>query len=452
MWRASLPSGPHLRPGQGRANGAGLRSRWSARDFVRIVIDSPGRTRMLHLMIRMTQRIRNRAASLVLACTALAAVASQAWPQAAKEGGFQTSAPYAILIEADSGTVLFEKNADQPMYPSSMAKLMTSEVVFQAVREGKLKLDDEVTISENAWRKGGAPSGGSTMYAALNSRVRVDDLIKSVVIQSGNDACIALAEALSGTELQFSVLMNKRAKELGLTKSNYTNSSGLPDPDMKVTARELALLAQHIIRTYPEFYPLFAEREFTWNRIRQQNRNPLLVMGIGADGLKTGSAKDAGYGLVGSAVQSGLRLIVVVNGHKHAKERADEARKLLEWGFRGFESRLLFAEGETVGDAKLYGGQQGSVALVGNGAIRVLVPRATNDKLLARIVYTGPVRAPVEKDQPIGKLKVWRNDQLTLEVPLKAAESVPRGSVTQRAFDAATELVIGLFRAGAERI
>jgi D-alanyl-D-alanine carboxypeptidase (penicillin-binding protein 5/6) len=290
------------------------------------------------------------------------------------------------------------------------------------------------------------------MYAALNSRVKVHDLLRSLAIQSGNDACIALAEALSGTELQFSVLKNKRAKELGLSKSNFTNSSGLPDPDMKMTARELALLAQHVIRTYPDFYPMFAEREFTWNKIRQQNRNPLLAMGIGADGLKTGSAKDAGYGLVGSAVQSGLRLIVVVNGHKHAKERADEARKLLEWGFRGFESRLLFAEGETVGEAKLYGGQQSRVPLIGNGAIRVLVPRGTNEKLLARIVYTGPVPAPVEKDQPIGKLKVWRNDQLTLEAPLKAAESIPRGGVTQRAFDAATELVIGLFRAGAERI
>ena len=403
-------------------------------------------------MSRVTQHLRAAAAGLVLACAMLAALTTPAAPQAPKEGGFQTAAPYAILIEADSGTVLFEKNADQPMYPSSMAKLMTAEVIFQAVKEGKLKLEDEATISENAWRKGGAPSGGSTMYAALNSRVRVHDLIRSVVIQSGNDACIALAEALSGTELQFSILMNKRAKELGLAKSNFTNASGLPDPEMKVTARELALLAQHVIRAYPDFYPLFAEREFTWNKIRQQNRNPLLTMGIGADGLKTGSAKDAGYGLVGSAVQNGLRLIVVVNGHKAAKERADEARKLLEWGFRGFEARLLFAEGETVGDAKLYGGQQSRVALIGNGAIRVLVPRGSSEKLLARIVYTGPVPAPVEKDQPIGKLKVWRNDQLTLEVPLKAAESIPRGSVTQRAFDAATELVIGLFRAGAERI
>lgn len=387
------------------------------------------------------------AGALLLATSLMPAAA-----QAPKKDEFQIAAPHAILIEADSGTVLFEKAADIPTYPSSLAKLMTAEVVFNAIKEGKLKLDDEVTISENAWRKGGAPSGGSTMYAALNSRVRVQDLLRSVVIQSGNDASIALAEALAGTELQFSILMNKRAKEIGLKQANFTNASGLPDPDMKVTVRDLALLAQHIIRSYPDFYPLYAERDFLWNKIRQQNRNPLLAMGIGADGMKTGYTKDAGYGLVGSAAQSGLRLILVVNGMKTAKERAEEARRLLEWGFRGFEARTLFAEGEAVGEAKLYGGEKGSVALVGSGPIKLLVPRSNSEKLLARIVYSGPVMAPVEKGQPIGKLKVWRGDQVTLEAPLRAGESVGRGSITQRAMDAASELVIGLFRAGAERI
>jgi D-alanyl-D-alanine carboxypeptidase (penicillin-binding protein 5/6) len=369
-----------------------------------------------------------------------------------KEEGFQTSAPVAILIDADSGMVLYEKNADQPTYPSSMAKLMTAELVFQALKEGRLKQDDEVTISENAWRKGGAPSGGSTMYATLNSRVKVHDLIRSVVIQSGNDACIALAEAMAGNEPAFATLMTRRARELGLAKANFTNSNGLPDPDMTVSVRELALLAQHIIRTYPEFYPLYNEREFTWNKIRQQNRNPLLAMGMGADGLKTGYTKEAGYGLVGSAVQNGLRLIVAVNGIKSAKERADEARKLLDWGYRGFEARMLFADGETVGEAKLYGGEQGRVPLVAEKPIRLLVPRGTSEKITAKIIYSGPVPAPVEKGKPIGKLKVWRGDNVTLEVPLQAGESIAVGSVTQRAFDAATELVIGLFRAGAERI
>jgi D-alanyl-D-alanine carboxypeptidase (penicillin-binding protein 5/6) len=372
--------------------------------------------------------------------------------QTPKKDEFQTAAPYAILIEAESGTVLFEKNADQLMHPSSMAKLMTTEVIFHAIHTGKLKLDDEITISENAWRKGGAPSRGSTMYAAIHSRVKVSDLIRGIIVQSGNDACIAIAEAMAGSEQAFATMMTKRAREIGLAKSTFTNATGLPDPGLQVTARELALLAQYLIRTYPEFYPIYAQPEFTWNRIRQRNRNPLLAMGIGADGLKTGYTKEAGYGLVGSAVQNGLRLIVVVNGLKTSKERAEEARKLLEWGFRGFESRLLFAEGQTVSEAKLFGGDKGYVPLVADHAIRLLVPRGSTEKIVSRLVYTGPVPAPVEKGQPIGKLKVWRGDRVTLEVPLKAAESVGRGTLTQRAFDAATELVIGLFRAGAERI
>jgi D-alanyl-D-alanine carboxypeptidase (penicillin-binding protein 5/6) len=365
---------------------------------------------------------------------------------------FQTAAPYAILMEAESGSVLFEKNADELMFPSSMSKLMTAEYVFHALAEKRISLDDEVTISENAWRKGGAPSGGSTMYAEVHSRVRVEDLIKSVMIQSGNDACIALAEALAGSEQAFATLLTKRARELGLTKSVFANSTGLHDPDGKVTARELAKLAAYVIRTYPDLYRIYSEREFTWNKIRQQNRNPLLAMGIGADGLKTGYTKEAGYGLIGSAVQNGLRLIVVVNGLKTAKERAEEARKLLEWGFRAFESRLLFAEGETVGSVKLYGGEKGHLPVTGKGAIRLLVPRGGSEKIVARIVYTGPVQAPVEQGAPIGTLKVWRGERVALEVPLHAAESVGKGTLTQRAFDAATELVIGLFRAGAERI
>jgi len=379
------------------------------------------------------------------------AAPSAGWAQKPAEG-FQTAAPHAILIEADSGSVLFEKGADQLTYPASLAKLMTAEVVFHEIKEGRLDPDSEFVISENAWRRGGAPSGGSAMFAALHSRVKVRDLLYGVIVQSGNDACIALAEGLAGNEPAFAAMMNKRARELGLTRSNFTNASGLHDPDLKVTMRELAKLAQYIIKTYPDFYKIYNEREFTWNKIRQQNRNPLLAMGIGADGLKTGFTKEAGYGIVGSAVQNGLRLIVAVNGLKTAKERADEARKLLDWGFRGFESRLLFAEGETVGEAKLYGGAKGRVPLAGERPIRLLVPRGVNEKIVARIVYTGPVPAPVEEGQPIGQLKVSRGENVVLEVPLQAAESIPKGNLAQRAFDAASELVVGLFRAGAERL
>jgi D-alanyl-D-alanine carboxypeptidase (penicillin-binding protein 5/6) len=226
----------------------------------------------------------------------------------------------------------------------------------------------------------------------------------------------------------------------------------LPDPNEKVTTRELGLLARYIIHNYPEFYPIFGEREFTWNKIRQQNRNPLLAMGIGADGLKTGFTSDAGYGLVGSAVQNGLRLVVVVNGLKSEKERGEEAKKLLEWGFHNFEQRILFAEGQTIGQAKVFGGASGHVPLVATGLARVMVPKNGPERLIARIVYTGPVPAPVAQGQPIGTLKVWRNDVVILEMPLKAAESVGKGNMPQRAFDAVTEMMIALFRAGAERL
>jgi D-alanyl-D-alanine carboxypeptidase (penicillin-binding protein 5/6) len=331
---------------------------------------------------------------------ALAAVLSLAAPAAAQTPKptepFQTTAPYAILIDAESGTVLYEKNADQLMEPSSMAKMMTVEVVFRALKEGRLKPDDEFIISENAWRRGGAPSHGSTMYAAIHSKVRVIDLLQGAIIQSGNDACIAMAEGMAGSEKAFADLMVKRARELGLTQSTFGNPTGLPDPNNRVTARELAKLAQHLIKTYPDYYRFFGEREFTWNKIRQFNRNPLLTLNIGADGMKTGSTKEAGFGLTASAVQHGLRLIAVVNGFKTQKDRTDETKKLIEWGFKGFESRSLFAEGQVIGDARLFGGARGRVPLVAKGAVNLLVPRNSPERVLARVVYTGPVRAPIE--------------------------------------------------------
>ena len=379
-------------------------------------------------------------------------IAADAATAVASRDGLQIASPRAILIEAESGAVLFEKGADDLVPPANLAKLMTVETVLDQVALGNVKLEDEFVISENAWRKGGAPSGGSTMFAAIHSRVKVIDLLRGAIIHSGNDACIALAEGLGGNEASFARMMNDRARELGLTRSIFTNSNGLPDPEMKVTVRELGILARQIIHTYPDEYKIFGEREFTWNKIRQQNRNPLLALNIGADGLKTGFIKEAGYGLVGSAVQNGMRLIVVVHGAKNEKERVDEARKLLDWGFRSFEARVLFAEGQTVAEAKLYGGQKSTVTLTGKGPIILMVQRAGGDRLSAKLVYTGPVRAPVEQGQQIGKLRVWRNDTLSLEVPLQAAEDVGTGSRTRRAYDAATELVINMFRGWIKRL
>jgi D-alanyl-D-alanine carboxypeptidase (penicillin-binding protein 5/6) len=372
--------------------------------------------------------------------------------QTKKDDGFQTVAPTAILVDGESGSVLFEKNADQLVPPASLSKLMTTEVVLNEIKQGRLKPTDEFIVSENAWRKGGAPSHTSSMFAPIHSRVSVADLLHGVIIQSGNDACIVLAEGIAGSEEKFAEMMTARARELGLPKSTFGNSNGLPDPKQLMTARELAKLARQIIRTYPQDYHLYGETDFTWNKIRQLNRNPLLTMNIGADGLKTGFIKEAGYGLVGSAVQNGMRLIVVVNGTRTDKERADEAKRLLEWGFHNFQSETLFAEGQVITEAKLYGGERGSVPLMADRVVGLMVSRIAQNKLIARVVYSGPVPAPVEQGQQIGTLKVWRNDALVLEVPLRAAASVGMGNMSQRAFDAATELVIGLFRAGIQKL
>ncbi|MEA2795212.1 MAG: hypothetical protein QOI87_2592 [Bradyrhizobium sp.] len=370
-----------------------------------------------------------------------------------EEGGFDGDAPTAILIEASSGSVLFEKNADELRAPSSMMKLMTAEVVFHAIKQGEVKLTDEYRVSENAWRKGGAPSGGSTMFAAIHSKVSVDDLLHGAIIQSGNDACMVLAEGIAGNERTFAAdMMTKRARELGLTQSTFANSNGLPDPGNKMTVRELAKLARYVIQTYPDFYKLFGEREFTWNKIRQQNRNPLLTSLEGADGLKTGFTKEGGYGMVGSAVQNGMRLIVVVNGLDDPDDRASEAKKMLEWGFRNFEARTLFAAQQSVGYAKVFGGENRSVKLASPQPIKVMVQKNGNDKLIARVVYNGPVRAPIEAGQPVGLIRVWRGANMAMEAPVYAAESVGQGSTMRRAIDGASELVIGMFRAGAEKL
>jgi len=364
----------------------------------------------------------------------------------------QITAPHALLVEAETGSILFEKAADDLVAPASLAKLMTVNVVFDQLQLGNISLDDQYVISVNAWRKGGAPSGGSTMYAALHSKVKVEDLLKGIVIQSANDGCIALAEGIAGNETEFVRMMNDRGREIGLTKSIFTNVDGLPDPKMRVTPRELAIVARHIVLNYPDYYKWFGEREFTWNKIRQLNRNPLLGVIEGADGLKTGFTNEAGYNLVGSAVQNGVRLIVVVTGLKNPKDRADDAKKLLDYGFKNFDSRVLFAEGQTVAEAKVYGGAQGRVPVAAKGAVKLMVPRGVSDKIVAKMVYTGPVRAPVQEGQAIGNLQVWRGDAKVLEVPVQASEGVAAGSISRRALDAASELVINLFRSAVKRI
>lgn len=365
---------------------------------------------------------------------------------AASAQSFDTSAKQAFVVDQQTGTLLFTKDADKLFPPASLAKMMTMEVVFHAIKSGKLSFDDEFRVSENAWRTGGAPSRTSTMFAELGSSIRLEDLIQGVIVQSANDGCIIIAEGMAGSEEGFVQLMNERAREIGLSRSVFRNSTGLPAEGQFVTARELVQLANHLWREYPEFYKYYSQREFTWNKILQRNRNPLLAMDIGADGLKTGFTEESGYAIVGSAERDGRRVFLALSGMESDRQRADEARKVLDWSMRAFERQEIFAAGEIVGEAKTYGGEKGSVELRAQGPVGVLIPAANRDRLIARIVYDGPVQAPVEEGAPIGKLRVWVGETLTQETPLFAAESVGVGAIHQRALDAVEELAIGWLR------
>ncbi len=384
-----------------------------------------------------TKLARSLLLALLLSCAAAGGRAAEA---------FQTVAPFALLLDADTGTVLFDKNGDKSMAPASTTKILTAELTFREIKEGRLKLDDTFVVSENAWRSGGAKSGGSTMFAALNSRIPILDLIQGLVVQSGNDAAITLAEGISGSEDNFAALMNRRAREIGMDHSVFQNPWGRGDPNQRVTPRDMAILARHVIATYPDLYRYFGEREFTWNRVRQLNRNPLLTMNIGADGLKTGDIAESGFGLVGSAVQDGERLIVVVNGLRTARDRANESFKLLTWGFRAFEPRQLYGADEVVGSARVYGGDSTDVPLVAGAPVKLLVPRGSGEPLTGKITYDGPLPAPVAAGAVVAQLRIYRDGGEILSVPLKTAAAVGVGSLPRRAFDAGLELGTTLIR------
>lgn len=356
---------------------------------------------------------------------------------------FDTKAPFAILMDYESGTVLFNKNGDERLEPASMSKLMTLAVVFDLLQQKKLQPTDEFFISEHAWRDGGASSGGSTMFAVLNSSIPVMDLIRSVIIQSGNDAAIALAEGVAGTELGFAQMMNKLGQEIGLTGSSFVNATGLPDPGQYSTARDLATIARFIIAQFPEYYPIFSEKEFTWNKIRQMNRNSLLEVGIGVDGLKTGHTEESGYGEVVSTAAGGRRLIGVLHGMKSMSERAEEARKLITWGTRGFELIPVYPDGKVVAYADVYGGKDGSVPLVGKGDISLFLPKAAQNCPQAEVTYKAPIRPPVAKGQPLATLIVKCDDKIVQQTPLYAGADVEDGDIVRKATDALKELALG---------
>lgn len=359
--------------------------------------------------------------------------------------GFTTKAAQAYMIEASTGTVLLAKNEDQGFSPASLAKLMTMDIVFDAVTKGEVTLDTEYPVSEHAWRTGGAPSRTATMFAALKSKIRVEDLIKGVTIQGANDGCIILAEGMAGSEERFAESMTRRARDLGMQKSVFGNSTGLPDGKSKVTAREMVTLASDLQISYPDLYAYFAQPDFEWNKIFQRNRNPLLNLDIGADGLATGFAEGEGYSIVASVERDGRRLFLALGGIASDKERTEEAKRVLEWGLTAFESRQIFAENEVIGAASVYGGMSSSVDLAAKAPVSVYVPVSNPDRLAARIVYRWPLAAPVKADTEVGTLRITAGNRLLREVPLYTVQAVDKGSLSSRAVDALLEIGESLF-------
>lgn len=342
----------------------------------------------------------------------------------------QTNAAFALMMDHETGSVLFSKNGDQSMAPASMAKLMTVAILFEKLKHGELRLEDTFTVSERAWRLSVAGKNASSkMFVSIGSQIRVEDLLRGIIIQSGNDACTVVAEHFSGSEEAFSELMNAEAKKIGLTGSVFKNASGLPHPEMRVTAHDLAKLASYIIREFPQYYGYFAEREFSWNGIKQTNRNLLLGTYPGADGLKTGHTEESGYGLVSSAVQDGRRLILVVNGLRNETERAAESKRLLDLGFREFRTYALLKAGDVVGEAEVWAGELRTVPLAVRQPVKVLMRRASREGLKVVLNYNEPVMAPVERGKELGRLTISAPGIPDMTVPVFAGAAVDSGGI-----------------------
>jgi serine-type D-Ala-D-Ala carboxypeptidase (penicillin-binding protein 5/6) len=390
---------------------------------------------------RLDKWIKIAAAGAVLAFCAGAVAVHAATPPPA----FETKAKHAMLMDADADLVLFEKDPDTLAPPASMSKLMTLAIVFRELKAGRLKLEDQFKVSEHAWRTGGAPSGGSAMFAPLNTMVTVNDLIQGVTVQSGNDSAIILAEGIGGTEEAFAKQMTEYARTIGLEKSTFANATGLPAEGHLMTVRDLATLARHLTYTYPEYYHFFGQKEFKYReKFTFLNRNPLIFADIGVDGMKTGFIKESGYGMVASAKRGDQRLILVVGGLESAKEREAEARKLLEWGFKSFKPFRLFDSGQTVSDALVWGGTKHYVPLVGDGDINIILPANATGKVTASIVYQGPIKAPIRKGDQVAVLRVTSAEsQATNEIPLYAGDDIGQSNFAMRGLDSLLVLAFG---------
>jgi len=345
---------------------------------------------------------------------------------------FETNAKNAILMDFDTGAYLYTKNHEDQMPPASMSKLMTVYIIFEKLKSGLLSLDDEFTVSENAWRKGGAASGGSTMFLKIGESVKVNDLLKGIVIQSGNDACIVAAENIAGSEEDFAILMNETAQKIGLKNSIFANSTGLPDENQKMSAEDLAVLARAIIQGFPEYYHIFQEREFSYNGIKQGNRNPLLYSMEGADGLKTGHTEEAGFCLTGSAVRGGRRLIEVIAGLESNKERSEESEHLMSYGFREFDNYKIFSKGQALGRVKVWYGTQKNVdMIIGRDVVQTLKKNQTKGYRF-KLIYDEPLKAPIKKGSVIGRVEMTSHTGDVQKIYLYAAKDIAKTSVFKR--------------------
>jgi len=332
---------------------------------------------------------------------------------------FDTPAKQALLLDFSTGAVLLEKNADELMYPSSMTKMMTVHLLFEKLRDGSLSLEDTLPVSEKAWRK-----GGSKMFVEVGKNVRVEDLIRGITVQSGNDATIVVAEGLSGSEDAFAEEMTTAARRLGMTGSQFRNASGWPDPDHYTTARDLAILAMATIREFPDFYHYYAEEVFTFNGIKQRNRNPLLYKGIGADGLKTGHTEAAGYGLAASAERKERRLVLILNGMDSESQRATESERVMAWGFREWNNYTLFQSGDTAVDAPVWLGESSTVPLIMGDDMVLTLPRKARQEMKVAVRFEEPIPAPVSAGTPVGTVVVTAPGTETIEVPVLAGADV----------------------------
>jgi len=400
--------------------------------------------------IAMNGHARQCLASVALLMATVLATLQPAWAeqrsaaQIAKQGGVPTTiAQQAVLMDAASGAVLFQHNADELVAPDGLSKLMTLAVVFKAIKSGEIKLTDEITMSVNAWRHGGAPSGWTAMFVPVNTKETLDTLLQGLIVQSGNDAAMAIAEGLAGSERKFAQRMTAEARNIGLDRSKFTNATGLPDEAQQTTARELGLLALHLMRAYPEFYPRFAQKEFKYHKFRFLNDNPLLGS-LGVDGLKTGYIKKDGFGLVASGNQGGHRLILVMMGLSKKTDVRSEGHRLLEWGFASIAEFKLFEKDEVVAKARVWGGDRMWLPLVGNGPVTVVLPKyPPNPKLKAELVYKRPLKTPIKKGDRVATLRVTSPSQSVSEVPLYAAEDVKPGGIVRRGFDTIVHLTLG---------